>query len=223
MQIPALPKSPVPTLTPTTIPGKTTPPGASTTPAGSTSQPPKEDSLILSPQGQQQLEGATPAPEVEKPYQVKRYEKKPPQPTFDPVALREQAKASDEQAAAMAEEIGDLTRCLVIAMRIMSGDRVPVSDEQFLSEKNSDLYLRAILMRQTKDDPEEYDSVLPEEEGEETPEDSLDPASVEALGNNASDSSAAGSEGGAKAPAAGGGAASGGAAPTPAPAAPAEG
>lgn len=54
----------------------------------------------------------------------------------------------------------DLYRCIVIAMRIMKGDNVPLKDENFLAENQPELYLRSILLREEKEDPKEYESLL---------------------------------------------------------------
>jgi len=55
-------------------------------------------------------------------------------------------------------------KCIKIAMRILNGDYVPKQDEKFLAENNPEMYLRAIMLRKQNEDPEEYDSLLEEEE-----------------------------------------------------------
>ena len=78
-------------------------------------------------------------------------------------ALRErlqQAREAGEGAAAAWKEKIKLLR---IAMRIMSGDKVPVEDHRFLMERDAELYSRAIKMRMEKDDPKEYDRLSEDE------------------------------------------------------------
>ena len=58
----------------------------------------------------------------------------------------------------------DFIKCLLIAQRIMSGDRVPLKDEKFLAENQPDLYLRAMLMKTTKVDPKKHKSLIEDEE-----------------------------------------------------------
>lgn len=86
-------------------------------------------------------------------------EKKPAgQSIHDMIAeSREQAEAASEGAKVM-------SRCLRIALSIMAGDRVPIEDEHYLQENEPEMYMRAILMRRMKEDPEDKDSVLEDEE-----------------------------------------------------------
>lgn len=56
-----------------------------------------------------------------------------------------------------------LLKCIIIAMRIMKGHKVPLKDEKFLAEKEPEMYLRAVLLRQKNDDPKKYKTLLKEE------------------------------------------------------------
>lgn len=60
----------------------------------------------------------------------------------------------------------DDLKCMIIATRIIAGDRVPSKDERFLAKNNPPLYLRAILLRRQKDNPKEYKSILEDEDRE---------------------------------------------------------
>jgi len=74
--------------------------------------------------------------------------------------LKRAGEAGDGAAAAWKEKI----QCLIIAMRIMSGDNVPEEDHRFLRERDVELYSRAIMMRIKKEDPEDYDRLSEEDE-----------------------------------------------------------
>ena len=83
--------------------------------------------------------------------------------------LREEMKRAREAGEGVAEAIKEKIRCIQIAMRIMSGNKVPVEDHQYLLEKDPGLYSQAISMKIEKDDPEEYDRLSEDEEdGEDT-------------------------------------------------------
>jgi len=78
-------------------------------------------------------------------------------------ALREELKRAGEAGEGAAEAWKEKIRCLIIAMRIMSGDIVPEQDHRYLREKDMDLYCRAIMMRVEKEDPDEYDRLSEDE------------------------------------------------------------
>ena len=107
-------------------------------------------------------------------------------------SLIEQFHNSEENAEKTAEGFEEFIQCLTIASRIMSGDKVPYSDQKFLQEKNPDLFFKASMLRQQKNNPKEYESVLSDEENE----NSTDEISAEQLdsvmensSSNTSDSS----------------------------------
>ena len=54
--------------------------------------------------------------------------------------------------------------CAKIAARIREGDRVPMKDLRYLLKTDPDLYLMAMIMRQEKEDPEKWDSLLKDKE-----------------------------------------------------------
>ncbi|MDE5933678.1 MAG: hypothetical protein K2H40_14515, partial [Lachnospiraceae bacterium] len=77
---------------------------------------------------------------------------------------QEMLENTKEAAEAQGEGYEDLAKALEIARRILNGDIVPAQDEQFLMEFNSEIYMRVKSMAESKEDPEEYDSLLEEEE-----------------------------------------------------------
>ncbi len=81
---------------------------------------------------------------------------------------QENLEAAKEAAEAAGEGFEDLGRALEIARRMMHGDIVPASDEKFLMDFNRDIYMGAKNMQALakNDDPEKYDSILEDEEGE---------------------------------------------------------
>lgn len=84
--------------------------------------------------------------------------------------LKAQMKQSEDEGSAYQTYI----KCMRIALRIMNGDEVPEEDRKFLMDNEPELYAKAITLRMEKEDPEEYDSLLTEEdladpEAKETP------------------------------------------------------
>lgn len=80
--------------------------------------------------------------------------------------LQEQLKQIQEQTEASEEGWDALGKCLTIALRISAGDNVPASDIQYLQEHNQELFMQAMSLRRPKKDPEDYDSVLEDEDKE---------------------------------------------------------
>ena len=74
---------------------------------------------------------------------------------------RESAKA---QAEAYAEEARRWQIILEIFRRIMRGDKVPKCDEDFLAANSPALFMMAMVARQENENPEEYDSIAPNED-----------------------------------------------------------
>ena len=89
--------------------------------------------------------------------------------------LHDELKRAEETASGMAEECKEKIRCMRIAMRIMSGGKVPLADQRYLAEKDIELYTQAISMRIEKEDPEEYDR-LSEDEKSDSVIDTNDPS-----------------------------------------------
>ncbi|MDR2905013.1 MAG: hypothetical protein LBU73_03560 [Helicobacteraceae bacterium] len=70
--------------------------------------------------------------------------------------LGEYLASVKKQADGAAKSFEIQRKCLAIAMRIMSGDKVPNEDHRFLMKNDPELYSKAIMMRQEKVNPEEY-------------------------------------------------------------------
>lgn len=64
-------------------------------------------------------------------------------------------------------------KCMIIAIRIRSGDNVPNKDKRFLLENEPEMYSTAILLRQKNNNPKKYKSIL-EDEKDESVEESSD-------------------------------------------------
>ena len=76
----------------------------------------------------------------------------------------EQLRHSTEQTEGAAEGWKIKIKCTMIAMRIMSGDNVPVEDHRYLSKHDIELYCKAISMRVEKEDPYDHDRLSEDEE-----------------------------------------------------------
>lgn len=79
---------------------------------------------------------------------------------------QEMLENADEAAKAQEKGFGDLAKALEIARRILDGDIVPLQDEQFLMEFNSEIYMKVKSMAKLKEDPREYDALTEEEDEE---------------------------------------------------------
>lgn len=90
---------------------------------------------------------------------------------------QEMLESTKEAAEAQGEGYEDLAKALEIARRILNGDIVPAQDEKFLMEYNSEIYMRVKSMAEMKEDPEEYDSLLEDEEEEDNGSGSVSGAS----------------------------------------------
>lgn len=93
-------------------------------------------------------------------------------------ALDKQLENAKEGAEAQKEGAEITAKCLTIAMRIMSGAKVPSKDEQFLREHMPELYEEAIQMRTLVKSDKEYDSVLDDEDTEHTEDSSSESENI---------------------------------------------
>lgn len=80
------------------------------------------------------------------------------------IDLFRQLGEARSQGEATAKAFENLRKCIIIAMRIMNGDRVPFEDHRFLLENEPEMYYKALMMRRIKEDPEEYDRISEDEE-----------------------------------------------------------
>lgn len=78
--------------------------------------------------------------------------------------IAQQAQQARDQAKAEADALKVKLLCFKIAMRILAGDKVPPEDEKYLLDNDPDLYNVAVSGRIQKEDPEEYDSLLEDDE-----------------------------------------------------------
>lgn len=74
-----------------------------------------------------------------------------------------EGSGSDELDAATSA-LDTARKCMEIAVRIMRGDKVPPEDEAYLMRNDPEGYKLALAMRTPKKDPEEWDSILDDEE-----------------------------------------------------------
>lgn len=81
--------------------------------------------------------------------------------------LQDQLDSIKEQEKAGEEGWADFGKCLRIASRIAAGDNVPQQDMRFLQEHNPELFMKAMLLRRPKEDPEDCESELEDEEDSE--------------------------------------------------------
>ncbi len=58
----------------------------------------------------------------------------------------------------------DKRKCIMIAIRIINGDNVPIKDMVFLKEKEPEMYLNAILLRRRNKKPKKYKSLIEDED-----------------------------------------------------------
>lgn len=105
---------------------------------------------------------------------------------LDLLSPTKEENSSEYEALKKAME--DLELCAKIAARIRAGDNVPMEDMNFLLNKDPTLYIMAVLMRQAKEDPKDWDSLLPKEEGE-----AVGPTAAESGGDSAASAAAASS------------------------------
>lgn len=72
------------------------------------------------------------------------------------------------EAEALAKQMKIMQRCQKIASRIMKGNKVPPQDMQYLMENDMQSYQMAMAARIPKKNPKEWDSVLEDEDEEES-------------------------------------------------------
>ena len=78
-------------------------------------------------------------------------------------AFKEQLENVKEQADGAAEQWKVYTRCLRIAMHIMSGDIVTKEDHRYLAKNDPELYSKAVSMRMEKTDPKKIKRISEDE------------------------------------------------------------
>ena len=78
--------------------------------------------------------------------------------------LRQQLENSKIASEAAAKEAKTRMKCLMIAMRIQSGDEVPEADKKYLAKNDLGLYARAISMRMEKEKPQKHKRLSEDED-----------------------------------------------------------
>lgn len=87
----------------------------------------------------------------------------------------EKQREAEKQAEKSSKKFTDYGKLLKIAMRIMNGDKVPMTDRKKLAEEMPDLYKQAILMRRLDNDkPKKYKSEYEDDKDKTTVEKMLD-------------------------------------------------
>lgn len=82
--------------------------------------------------------------------------------------LQDQLDSIKEQEKTEEDSWEEYGKCLKIAMSIASGDNVPRQDIEYLKEHNPELFGQAMALRIPKKDPEDCESVLEDEDGEDS-------------------------------------------------------
>lgn len=73
-------------------------------------------------------------------------------------------KKAQAEAKAKSDEYSDTFKCMRIASRIMSGDKVPQKDREYLAKNEPEMYAKALMLRCQKKNPKEYKSLVDDEE-----------------------------------------------------------
>lgn len=77
-----------------------------------------------------------------------------------------QLESAKKQGKATANLFEIQRKCLMIAIRIRKGDIVPKADHRFLAGNQPELYKQAILMRESKENPEKHKRLSKDEDKE---------------------------------------------------------
>ncbi|MCL1926313.1 MAG: hypothetical protein FWF95_04145 [Syntrophorhabdaceae bacterium] len=86
----------------------------------------------------------------------------------------EQLNELSEQGQGAAESAKIRMICMKIALRIMSGDNVPVEDHQYLLKHDPTLYAEAMAHRLFKEKPEDHDRLSEDEKSDDSNGSALD-------------------------------------------------
>lgn len=78
--------------------------------------------------------------------------------------LSPEKKDTSQEMDSLKKMMEVMKLCAEIASRIRHGDNVPQKDMDFLINADPSQYLMAMLMRESKENPKEWDSVVPDEE-----------------------------------------------------------
>ena len=87
----------------------------------------------------------------------------------DVIDLERKLKEMDEQNNTAHNKLETQSKCQAIALRILSGDKVPDADHRFLAENDPGLYKQAIMFRKERKDPIKYKRLSSDEDNENDP------------------------------------------------------
>lgn len=77
--------------------------------------------------------------------------------------LKAQLKKSEGDLKKVREAYDIQLRCAIIAGRIISGHKVPRSDYIYLAKNSPDLYQKAVILRQERENPLKHKRISPDE------------------------------------------------------------
>jgi len=81
--------------------------------------------------------------------------------------MRRQLNDTKKQVEAEAEAMKIKKQCMVIARRIMKGDKVPDADHRFLFKNDPSLYTQAVTLKVKNDNPKKHKRLSEDEKQEE--------------------------------------------------------
>ena len=101
--------------------------------------------------------------------------------------LLEAKQRGGNELDALSKSLKTMDKCRKIASRIMKGDKVPPQDEKYLMDHDMEGYKLALVCREPKEKPKEWESVLEKEDLEDDSADSTgsDGEAVDAGGETA--------------------------------------
>ncbi|MCL2088135.1 MAG: hypothetical protein FWH14_01495 [Oscillospiraceae bacterium] len=77
--------------------------------------------------------------------------------------MQQQLEETRRQSKVVSDGFETLRKCIVIARRIMDGDKVPKVDHRYLAENEPELYEKAILMKRSRENPEKHKKLSPDD------------------------------------------------------------
>lgn len=86
----------------------------------------------------------------------------------------EQLQAGNEQAVSASDQLEVKLNCILIALRVMNGDHVPLKDLQYLQKNDPEMYAQAIMLRRKNENPKEHKSVLKDKDRQDQPTPNLE-------------------------------------------------
>ena len=118
--------------------------------------------VSLSPEAMKEAETANVADETEKTLAEQMEDIR-----SESESLRRQLESARRQGDAIAKTFETKRKCLIIAMRIMRGDKVPHADYRYLAKNEPKMYEKAIMLRVRKAKPVKHKRLSKEEKNTE--------------------------------------------------------